>query len=280
LNTRNHDLDNGEFADESREISSAYARESREQPTEHIDEVILAASRKAAGSRPGFACVPFSTSWQGPVSIAAVLVLSVGLVITLQQYSGEGGPVDKPATLYDSDAGVTESITASSSGSITSEMLAESPATGPAMPETQINAGPDTTRVISQQSEPVSDTSIVQTMGEEVEFLQEDIAGLQRNRQELERERLLLKREIARVEARQKVLREEIYASVTIEGTRAQMSWLTHIRNLRVNGADALARSNLRDFNAEYPDYPRYLLEDLLTPEFVYRVLEGNPDAQ
>jgi hypothetical protein len=62
-------------------VSSEYQLGATEQPPEHIDAAILAASRRSAAARPK----PLSAyrSWHVPLSIAAVVVLSVLLVFNI-----------------------------------------------------------------------------------------------------------------------------------------------------------------------------------------------------
>jgi len=66
-------------------ISDLYRQSASEQPPSHVDEAILAASRKAVSAKPSVA--PFSGRWQLPVSLAAVVVVAVLLVPLLQQES-------------------------------------------------------------------------------------------------------------------------------------------------------------------------------------------------
>jgi hypothetical protein len=72
------------------ELSKKYKNESQDIPPAHIDTAILAAAHKAIGAKPKIAYSPFSDNWHVPASLAAVLVLCVGLVITMQQDTGEG----------------------------------------------------------------------------------------------------------------------------------------------------------------------------------------------
>ena len=64
-------------------LTQDYHKVSNESPPEHIDAAIIAASRKAAGSKPMKVVAPFSSRWHIPVSIAAVVVLSVLLVFNI-----------------------------------------------------------------------------------------------------------------------------------------------------------------------------------------------------
>jgi hypothetical protein len=74
-------------------LDRLYHEASREEPPAHLDAAILAAAHREAGARPR----PLSArlhAWRVPVSIAAVVVLSVSLV-TLVREEG-GGELDSP----------------------------------------------------------------------------------------------------------------------------------------------------------------------------------------
>ncbi|MCG6870377.1 MAG: hypothetical protein LJE91_17090 [Gammaproteobacteria bacterium] len=80
--------------DEDPMVSSLYHQTPQEKPRPELDTKILAASRRAVRSRPRVAG-PFSGRWTVPVSIAAVLMISVILVPLLRQ--GSDGPPEVPA---------------------------------------------------------------------------------------------------------------------------------------------------------------------------------------
>ena len=65
---------------EDEQLSSIYTQTPQDVPPAHIDDAILAAARRETASRPRPAYGPFSNNWRVPASLAAVLVLSVGLV--------------------------------------------------------------------------------------------------------------------------------------------------------------------------------------------------------
>jgi hypothetical protein len=64
-------------------LSAEIRKVSPESPPGHIDAAILAASRKAVGSKPMGAAAPFSNRWHVPIAIAAVVVLSVLVVFNI-----------------------------------------------------------------------------------------------------------------------------------------------------------------------------------------------------
>ncbi|GMQ87671.1 MAG: hypothetical protein BMS9Abin08_0876 [Gammaproteobacteria bacterium] len=81
-------------------IRDLYRQSASEQPPTHVDEAVLAASRKAVSTKCPRApsrllrsltllrsVAPFSGRWQLPASLAAVLIVTVLLVPLLQQES-------------------------------------------------------------------------------------------------------------------------------------------------------------------------------------------------
>ncbi len=60
-------------------IGDRYRELAREAPPPELDAAILAASRRAVGARPGGA-----QRWIAPVSVAAVLVLGIGVALRMQ----------------------------------------------------------------------------------------------------------------------------------------------------------------------------------------------------
>jgi hypothetical protein len=67
----------------SRELRSGYRAASQEQPSAQVDDAIRAHARRAVGARPRSTASPFGASWRVPLSIAAVLVLSVTLTVMI-----------------------------------------------------------------------------------------------------------------------------------------------------------------------------------------------------
>src|SRR6187455_2407459 len=59
-------------------LSARYRQLAREEPPSTLDDAILAAARRSVSARPR------SSRWMGPVSIAAVLVLGIGVSLRMQ----------------------------------------------------------------------------------------------------------------------------------------------------------------------------------------------------
>lgn len=91
-------------------IRELYRQSASEQPPAHVDEAILAASRKAVSAKAPSpllrSVAPFSGRWQLPVSLAAVVMVAVLLVPLLQQESRDA-EVPVPSAVAPPDAAVS-----------------------------------------------------------------------------------------------------------------------------------------------------------------------------
>lgn len=77
-----------------RGLARLYREAAREQPPAHLDAAILAAAHRDVGARPRPLSSAWLRSWRLPVSIAAVVVLSVSVVLLMVEEGGE--PFTKP----------------------------------------------------------------------------------------------------------------------------------------------------------------------------------------
>jgi hypothetical protein len=131
----------GGGAERDPRLDRAYRAGAREEPPAHLDAAILAAARREVGARP-HAVSARLRAWRVPVSIAAVVVLSVSLV-TLVREEG-GGKLEQPGAvdLY------TRSDQAASVPPAAMSEAAKAPAraTPPAVaPAKRADENPDTT---------------------------------------------------------------------------------------------------------------------------------------
>lgn len=85
MTQQDHKQDPNDYLEGESELSQVYRSVSNQEPPAHVDDAVLAASRKAVKSRPRFAFSPFASDWHERAALAAVVVLCVVLVITLQQ---------------------------------------------------------------------------------------------------------------------------------------------------------------------------------------------------
>ena len=82
------ELRNGDSMADPR-LARLYRETAREEPPAHLDAAILAAAHRDAGARPRPLGSAWLRSWRLPVSIAAVVVLSVSVVMLMVEEGGE-----------------------------------------------------------------------------------------------------------------------------------------------------------------------------------------------
>jgi hypothetical protein len=70
-----------EFLEGDSALSRIYRRDANEKPSAQLDETILAAARRNLARTSRVAHSPFARHWVMPISLAAVLVLSVSVVL-------------------------------------------------------------------------------------------------------------------------------------------------------------------------------------------------------
>ena len=135
-------------------LSRRYRALAREEPSAALDAAILAASRRAVGARPGGA-----RRWAGPVSIAAVLMLGIGVSLRMQQ---ESPGIETAAPTADSPVSppVTATVKPASKPASKPAASAEAPAqaiTTPAAPAKK-PASPPPTEALAKRSAPRADS--------------------------------------------------------------------------------------------------------------------------
>ena len=110
------------MTDSDDRIARRYREIAREEPLPAVDAAILAAARRKVGSRPGF------VRWAGPVSIAAVLVLGIGVSLRMQ-LEKPGIETSAPENEYSlpKDADSLSKDTDTSTRSMQSGVLADLP---------------------------------------------------------------------------------------------------------------------------------------------------------
>ena len=70
-------------------LTALYRAAAREEPPPALDDAIRAAARRAVSSQPRRMSAPFIRSWRVPLSIAAVMVLTVSLVTIMREEAPE-----------------------------------------------------------------------------------------------------------------------------------------------------------------------------------------------
>ncbi len=70
-------------------LTAVYRAAAQDTPPPALDVAILAAARREVGARPRPAGFSFARSWRGPLSAAAVIVLSVSLIVLMREEAPE-----------------------------------------------------------------------------------------------------------------------------------------------------------------------------------------------
>lgn len=257
-------------------ISRHYQSEATQQPAKHVDDAILAAARKSAGSKPHVLHKIYKSDWYKPVSWAAVLVICVSLVFNIYQDSDQElftAPtpdliLDKPAPTRDDsgleskkDAGGkprTESIPGSVKKN--KEINAASPEDIKMIWQREGNQSEDTEVSKPQAAAPAMSEQIMQDKvmrKEEFEAQVEqrdekksaDDAGIT-IMQETESERSSIHSRQAEMDLSEMRMTDE---PVTVEMTPEQ--WLEHISQLWNQGNREQAIDSLKQFIDAHPEY-------------------------
>lgn len=110
----NNDKDDKELSDYlegNSELSNRYHASSVVEPPAHLDEKILSAAKEAVTESKQKPRVAFHKSpWALPISIAAVITLSVSLVVTMQQEIGQPLMSEPELEMYDSAVLLEETV--------------------------------------------------------------------------------------------------------------------------------------------------------------------------
>ena len=90
-------------------LSDRYRSSNQAGPPKHLDEKILSAAQEAVKDKPE-RIVFHRSPWAKPVSIAAIITLSVSLVVTMQQETGQPLISEPKPVLFDSDDLMEEAV--------------------------------------------------------------------------------------------------------------------------------------------------------------------------
>ncbi|MFT5396146.1 MAG: hypothetical protein ACI85N_001342 [Gammaproteobacteria bacterium] len=85
----NDDKEIDDYLEGNSELSKQYHSTAMAEPSERLNEKILAAAKDAAAPKQKSKVLFHKSPWVRPVSIAAMITLSVSLVVTMQQESGQ-----------------------------------------------------------------------------------------------------------------------------------------------------------------------------------------------
>lgn len=268
--------------DETRDphVSAGYRALGRESPPAALDAAILAASRRAVGAGPQRAGASRARRWALPVSIAAVVVLSVSLVVRIQlerpdlETALPSAAVEKPARDAKEEVAAlskrnelqraepkakAEAVAPAAAERERDAMrapAAPAPAPAAAPPARQFVAEPPARKQAPAESAATSSVGAAPAMvapsvaeGRAAPALREDAAAAGRV-------------------ASGAALEDRAQASAEAAGKKDESprDWLERIARLRREGRVKEADDSLAEFRRRYPDYeiPKELREAVL----------------
>lgn len=213
-------------------LSKAYRALPDAEPPAERDQAVLAAARKPATRRARFAFSPFATNWAVPASLAAVLMLTVGLTM----FMVERADIPAPGEIHGEDT------------------LRPAPRANPAL-------GRDLD--LPKTPEPPDAAASRPTAAESLERPRQP--GVERREvQDASPAKLKSALEEAPAAAAPSPAAAPEWEVQRDRGTAAQdddwraspEAWLAHIDRLRRAGREAEARASLEEFRRAHPQHP------------------------
>lgn len=285
-NQDSHDVD-------ARAVSRAYRHAPSAEPPLALDDAIRAAARRAAGSRPQSLGRSWLRRWTGPVSIAAVLVLTVSIVLLSLDENPEMGPqpmrqLVRPSPVPEKEipqaAGDTPSAAMpaekveSAPPATTAEKLADKPAPATANDQSrgQLEKKRDAVTAVPAPHEPVPfaaerqrDSDIKTQAPPSADAIDQEQLAAKRapaaappsapavsDLQKFEMERKLNARQAAPGSVESPALMRPKAATAQANQMEAPEVWLKRIVEMHRDGKLREVREELEKFKRQYPDYP------------------------
>ena len=227
---------------DERKIAERYRELAREEPPRHLDDAILAASRRETRSRPAPLVVPSGRRrWYFPVAAAAIIVLAVAVTVHVerdeQNYEVAEGPASVPPPAAPAVQSEPSVPPAAKEQAAKKEGFTPDPRpASPTEPRPTPEAAPALSDLYKKPAPPADETS---------------------NRA----------RAMARADAEQAQAREEARAAAPTPARAAAdrlasaaaaaspEQWLQGIADLRRQGRHEEADRQLAEFRKRYPDY-------------------------
>ena len=236
---------------EEQQISQRYRELGREEPPRALDDAILAASRRAAETRPAPLVVPSGRQrWYFPLAAAAIIVLAVAVTVHVERERPDEEALVAPA------AGVLSGMRTEKA-----QDMAKTEKATPPPPVSAQGFTPDPKPQARLESAPASPPQVMKES-------QPAVAADQRARDVdlLDSDRLAREREMRRQAAAGVAASRPAPASRADEPARetaalaklAQQSpeqWLQGIADLKRQGRHDEAEKQLAEFRKRYPNY-------------------------
>lgn len=236
-----------EYLEGNSELSRQYRRESDEQPDARLDAHILAEARRAVASKRRTMHSPFARHWLVPTSLAAVLVLSVSVVLLMPD------PALGPEPERDAQPEPAAATPA------TADSVRLPTQTRPAT-ESKEDAAGEGADSVSPRESAVTNQDVEQAVGkasEKRKLEQKSTTGSATQSLPAAPATGRMFEEAASTAAPARVREFPPPQPTPTDVVRADPdAWLRFIENLLDERDREGARSNLRAFRARYPDFP------------------------
>lgn len=228
-----------EYLKNDSELSRAYKEAAGEKPPAALDAAILQEARRAVDHGGRVARSPFARTWLVPASLAAVLLLTVGLVTFVSRESGEAlSPAGGPRRALEADRLPSQQPRSKLEAQAPAAPLAEEPAL---MMQQKVpaekKAAPAPPPAKMRTDAPASVTPAMVPAESTERMRARDEVGGQGNEDKRE---------------------QRPPAALTATEMRALSpeEWLKRIAQLREQGKHDEAEASLAAFKKRYPDYP------------------------
>lgn len=228
-----------EYLKNDSELSRAYKEAAGEKPPAALDAAILEEARRAVDHGGRVARGPFARTWLVPASLAAVLLLTVGLVTFVSRESGEApSPAGAPRRALEADRVQSQQPRSKLEAQAPAAPLAEEPALmkqqkAPA----EKKAAPAPPPAKMRTDAPASVTpAMVPAESTERRRARDEVGG----------------------QGKEDKREQRPPAALTATEMRALSpeEWLKRIAQLREQGKHDEAEASLAAFKKRYPDYP------------------------
>lgn len=262
-NNDKNDKELNSYLDGNSELSKKYRASNSEEPPAHLDDAILSAAKEVVARKKQKPKVLFHKSpWAKPVSIAAIITLSVSLVVTMQQQTGQP-LISEPASdleIFNSSILLEEKV-------LPQTVTTESDI--PINEELEVKKSSDL-----RSDVPAAALGAVGGYREEskVDVMKDEADAVIPAQKSLSKEKISTKELERRVFSKEQALesvpmKAELDDVVEIKETRQrsqQEDELAEIKNLLFEGKIEEAKALFEKFNHNYPGYPYEVIEEVI----------------
>jgi hypothetical protein len=251
---------------DEQKISQRYRELAREEPPRHVDDAILAASRRAVHTRPAPLVVPSGRRrWYFPLAAAAVIVLAVAVTVHVERERPDAEPVMQAQTAPESQVAEARKDPPPKVGA-KRELYAPDPkpapreeqAAGAAADSRESRANRDAEGLADLQkaqkpaapASPAPPPAAAPSPPARAAPPQDAVAGMREFRRADE-----APKPQARMEAQSVMRQKATVGAASAFAAASPEQWLQGIDDLKRQGRHEEAERELAEFRKRYPDY-------------------------